>query len=70
MGNVVGCDEANAAVRGDNLTFRTPEPHKVHQPWRWLPWNVFMTALATGLDHEITSLWLEDYQGPGPEGPG
>ena len=24
VSDVVGCDEANATVRGDNLTFRTP----------------------------------------------
>ena len=69
MGNVIGCDEANATVRGDYLTLRTPEPHKVHQPWRWFPWNVLMTALATGLDHEITSLSMADYQGAGARRP-
>ena len=69
MGNVIGCDEANATVRGDYLTLRTPEPHKVHQPWRWFPWNVLMAALTTGLDHEITSLRLEDYQGAGARRP-
>ena len=69
MRNVIGCNEADTTVRGVGLTLLTPNPHKVHQSWRWIPWNVLMAAVATGFDHEITSLCMTDYQGAGAREP-
>jgi len=69
MRNIIGCNEANATVRGVDSTLLTPDPYKMHKLWRRPPRDVLMTALATRLDHEITSLCMADYRGAGARRP-